>query len=83
MILEISLTGGDTFPPELINRTKNRMNQKINFPSNTKRCICTTAINNGWNTHIVQILHEERDRKFHFSVNIITRIPKTVELSQK
>ena len=62
--LEINLTGGATLPPAPINLAKVRINQKINFQHDTNRCICTTAMNNGWNMNILQIFFEERDGCF-------------------
>ena len=48
------------------------------FPRDTKRRIHTIAINNGWNTHIVNIFYEERDGKFHFSGNSLIRLTNPV-----
>ena len=58
---EMGLTGGDIFQPALSNHATIRINQKNNFPHDTKLCICTNKMNNGWNTHIFQIFCEERD----------------------
>ena len=69
----MNLTDGATFPTTLIKRVKNRVNQKINLPCDTKRRIRETAINNVWNTQLVQILREKRDKtifsKKHLSVD--------------
>ena len=41
------------------------------------------AINNGQNTQVVQILHDELSGGFIFKVNMLSRITKPVELSHK
>ena len=60
---------------------KTRVNQKINFPCETKRRMQEIAIKNGWNTHIVQILCEIRDGNFIFKGNFLSRQPEPVELT--
>ena len=52
----------------LIKCSKYRFNQKILH--DTKQRIQEIAINNGWNTHIVQILHEKSDANL-FSKEIV------------
>ena len=47
------------------------------------RHIREIAINNGWNTQIVQILHEKLDGKFLFNINFLSRLPKPVGLSHE
>ena len=79
---DMNLTDGETFPTTLIKFTKTRVNQKIKFLRDTKRRIQEIAINNGWNTHIVQILHEIRDINFLFKGKILSILPKPVELAQ-
>ena len=54
-----------------------------NFPCDKKWRIRQIAINNGWNTQIVQVLLEKRDLKFIFKVNLLNILPKPVELSHK
>ena len=58
-----------------------KMQSKIILPHDTKRRIFSIAINNGWNTQVVQILCERRDGEFIFKGNILSMIPKPVELS--
>ena len=57
----------------LIKHAKTKVNKKIKFPRDTKRRIQETSINNGWNTHTVQILLGIRDDFFfskeYFSVD--------------
>ena len=74
----MNLTDFATFPVDLIKRGKTKFNQKINFPCDTKQRVWEIAINNSWNTHIVQILHKKRDGGFIFKGNFISRIPKPV-----
>ena len=76
----MNLTDGATFPAALTKPAKTRINQKIKFLRDTKRRIREISINNGWNTHIVQILHEIRDGKFLFKGNLLSTLPKSVEL---
>ena len=49
----------------------------------TKRLKNKTTINNGWNSHIVHILCEKCDGKFIFKEKILSRLPKTVEISHE
>ena len=79
----MNLTDGATFPTTLIKRVKNRVNQKINLPCDTKRRIRETAINNVWNTQLVQILHAIRDKSFLSKVNLISGIPKPVDVTHE
>ena len=79
----MNLTDGATFLMALIKRAKSRFNQKIKFPRNTKQRICETEIKNGWNPQVVNTLREESDGKFIFKGNMISRVPKNVELSHK
>ena len=58
---DMNLTDGATFPKGLIKRAKTRVNQKIQFPHDTKQHIRESAINNVWSTQVVQILHEIQD----------------------
>ena len=51
-----------TLPNSLINHTKNIINQKNNYPCDTKQIVLNIEINNGWNTHIGKIFREECDR---------------------
>ena len=48
-----------------------------------KQRIQEISINNGWNTHIVQILREKQDVNFLFKGNFLIRRPKTVGLSHE
>ena len=77
---DINLTDGATFITALISSEKLILNQNINFPLDTKRCIRKIPINNGWNTQIVHILCEECDGKIIFKVNPMRRLPTNVEL---
>ena len=78
---DMNLPDSATFTFALIKRVKLRINQKTNFLHDSKRRIYTIAINNVWNTHIIQILREECDGRFHFFRNILNILPNTVELS--
>ena len=80
MVYDMNLTYGATFTTAMIKRAKYIFNQKINFPRDTKQHIREIVINNGWNTQIVQILCEKRDGHFLFKVNLLSRLPKPVEL---
>ena len=53
----------------------------MKIPHDTKQRIRKIAINNGWNTHIFQILREKHDGNFLFNGNLLSRLPKPVELS--
>ena len=77
---DINLTDGATFSVYLIKREISRFSQKINFLPDTKRRIRLIVINYGWNTHIVQILQEIRDRHFRFKGKFLSRLPKPVGL---
>ena len=77
----MNLSDDDTFPSALIKRAKIRINQKIKFLHDTKHRVCTIAINNGWNNHIVQIVIEECDGNFCSSGNMLSRLPNPVGLS--
>ena len=48
-----------------------------------RRCVHIIAINHGFITKVVHILHKERDSKFLFKVNMLRRQTKPVELSHK
>ena len=78
----MNLTDGETFATDLIKCTKTRFNQKIRFLRDTKRRMREIAINNDWNTHIVQILHEIRDTNFLFKGKFLNRLSKPAELTQ-
>ena len=78
---DIILTDGATFTMPLIKCAKTRVNQKIKFPCNTKRCIQAILINKYCNTSIVQILREISYGDFIFKGNFLIRLPKYVELS--
>ena len=43
----MNLTDVETFPQAPIKRAKTRVNKKLNFLHDTKRCIWLIAINNG------------------------------------
>ena len=47
----------------------------------TKLYILRSAIINGWNTQVVNILWEEHDGQFIFKGNLLSRPPKSGELS--
>ena len=79
----MNLTDVETFSTALTKHSKNRVNQKIKFPLDTKRCIREIAIQNAWNTHSVQILREICIGNFIFKENLLIRIPKPIELSHK
>ena len=38
---------------------------------------------NDWEAHILHIMHEKLDCMFHLKVNMISRLPKPVELSHE
>ena len=80
---DMSLTDDATFLTSLIKRAETRVNQKIIFLRDTKRCIQEIAINNGCNTHFFRVLREILDRNFLFKGNLLSRLPKSVELSHK
>ena len=77
----MNLTDGANFPTPMIKRAKTRVNQKINLPCDAKRRIQEIAINNSWNTQIVQILGEIRDGHSLFKEKFLNRLPKPVELT--
>ena len=52
-------------------------------PRDTKRRIRKISIKNALNTLIVHILCEKHDGEFLFKVNLISRLPNPVELSQE
>ena len=56
---------------------------KKKFMRDTNRRIWVIAINNGWNTHIVQILREIRDDDFLFKRKFLSIVLKPVELPHK
>ena len=64
----------------MIKRSKTRVNQKTICLRGTKRRIQETAINNGWSTHIFQILREIRDGKIIFEGNLLSILPKPLKL---
>ena len=80
---DMNLTDGATFPASMIKCEKTRVNQKINFPCDTKRRIREISLNNGWNTQIVQILCELCDGDFLFGVKVFSILTKPVELTHK
>ena len=57
----MNLNDGENFNTALIKRAIYTFNQKIKSPRDTKRRIWEIEINNGWNTHIFQILGEIYD----------------------
>ena len=67
----------------LIKRSKSRFNNKINFPRDTERHIHIIAKQNVCSTQVVYIFHGERDNKFIFKVNLLSILPKPVELSHE
>ena len=83
MVFDMNLLDSATIPLVLIKRVKLRINKKTNFPHDTKWRIYTIAINNVWNTHIIQILREECDGRFHLFGNRLNILPNTVELSHE
>ena len=55
--------------------------QKKRFSSHdTKRRICSIAITNVRNMQVLQTLNEERDAKFNFSRNMLSRLRKIAEI---
>ena len=62
----MNLTDGRTSPEALIKRAKFGFNQKIKFPHDTNQHIQEIVINNGFNTHIVQMLCEICEGDFIF-----------------
>ena len=56
----MNLINGATFMTAMIKPSKSRFNQKIKFSCGKEWRIWEIAINNGWNTQIVQILHGKR-----------------------
>ena len=75
-----NLTGGVIFLPALIKCTKYIFNQKPIPSSDKNKHIHKSEMNNGWNTQVVQILHEDRYGKFHFKLNMLSILPSPVEL---
>ena len=59
-----------TFPTDLIKRAETIVNQKINFPRDTKQRKWEIAIKNGQNTQIFRILRDIRDRNLLFKGNL-------------
>ena len=78
----MNLTGGATFPMALAKRTKSRINQN-NFHMTQSDAYAKLQINNCWDTQVFQILNEERDGKFVFKVNMLSRLTKNVEISHE
>ena len=79
----MNLMDDETFLTSLLKRAKSIFNQIIIFLRDTEGRICINEINNGWNTNNVHIFHEELYGKFLFKVNLLSRLPKPVELSNK
>ena len=79
----MNLTNGETFTMSMIKHAKNRVNQKIKFPRDTKRLIQEIEVNNGWNTHNFQMLREIHDGNILFKENLLSRIPKPFELTHE
>ena len=59
---------------------KNDIQSKLNFTNDTKLHINTITIHNGCNTPFVKILCKEREGNFNFKLNLLSRLPNTVEL---
>ena len=78
-----NLTDGATFLLKLIKHEETIINHKIDFRCDKEQYVCTIALNSGCKTQIVQILHKECDRKFHFFGNLLSRLQNPVELSHK
>ena len=78
----MNLTGFLNFLVALIKCAKYKIQQK-QIPHDTKQCMRKITINNGWNTQIAQILHEEPDGTFIFKVILISRLPKPVAISHE
>ena len=75
---DMNLTDDLTFLKVLIKHAKYIINQKI--PCDTQQNIHKIAMNNIWNTPIVQILREKCDAKFLFKVSLLSRIANSIEL---
>ena len=56
--------------------------QKVKHFVEVKKIVCKNAMNNGWYTHVFQILRKERDGKFIFKVNLLSRLTNPVEISR-
>ena len=69
----MNLTDGENFTASLIKREKFIINQRINFPRDTKRHLRKIATHNG-------ILREKHDGEFIFKVNLLSRLLKPIEL---
>ena len=67
---DTNLTDEATFPTFLIKLAKTIVNQKINFPRDTKQRKWEIAIKNGQNTQIFRILRDIRDRNLLFKGNL-------------
>ena len=70
---DMNLTDDTTFLTAPTKRAKTRFNQNNNNCCDTKRNIREIAINNGWNTQVIQILCEKRNGKFLFRGNFLSR----------
>ena len=77
----MNLTNSTIFPLALVKRATLIFNQSNNLSPITKQFISKIAINNVWNTQVVHILCEKHDGKFHSKGNILSRIPKPIEIS--
>ena len=62
---------------------KIEIQSKNKLPRDTNKCIRIIAINNGCNTQVFHIFDEECGGKFNLKVNLLSRLPKFVELSQE
>ena len=61
---DMNLPDGKTFPTALIKRSKYIINQCFSFSRDKNQLMQEIAINNGWNTQIVQVLHQKCDGVF-------------------
>ena len=77
----MNLTDGETYMAALIKRAKSRINI-LKTPRNTKRRMQKIVIKNGFNTLIVHILCEKYDGEYLFKVNLLSRLPKPLELTK-
>ena len=60
-----------------------QIQSKIKFPCDTKQSNSKIAINNVWNKQVIHILREEHEGNFIVKVNLISRLPKSVDLSHE
>ena len=78
---DMNFTDGEVFLKVFIKRKKIQI--QLKNLSGTKQHIQKVEINNDCNTQVIQILCEEHYGVFIFKENILSRLPKPIELSYK